>query len=56
MTRQYYDGQERPKILFYYRGGDQNKPILTMIRLADQGWFTPSILRISSGPTSLTSW
>ena len=37
VTRQYYDGQGRPKLLFYYRGGDQNKPILTMIRLADQG-------------------
>lgn len=37
VTRQYYDGQGCPKMLFYYRGGDQNKPILTMIRLYDQG-------------------
>lgn len=37
VTRQYYDGQGLPKLLFYYRGGDENKPILTMIRLFDQG-------------------
>ncbi|WP_267202230.1 glycosyltransferase [Limosilactobacillus kribbianus] len=37
VTRQYYDGQGNPKLIYYYRGGDNNQPVLTMIRLADRG-------------------
>lgn len=37
VTRQYYDHTGRPKITEYYRGGEDNKPILTLIRLFDRG-------------------
>jgi poly(glycerol-phosphate) alpha-glucosyltransferase len=36
VIRQYYDGQGRPKLIYYYRGGENNQPVLTMIRLFDR--------------------
>ncbi|MGN1279900.1 MAG: glycosyltransferase, partial [Limosilactobacillus sp.] len=37
VTRQYYDAQGRPKILYHYRGGDGNVPVLCLIQLHDNG-------------------
>lgn len=37
VTRQYYDAQGRPKILYHYRGGKGNVPVLCLIQLHDQG-------------------
>lgn len=37
VTRQYYDGQGRPKIVYHYRGGEGNSPVLCLIQLFDQG-------------------
>lgn len=37
VTRQYYDAQGRVKIVYHYRGGKDNVPILTLIQLWDQG-------------------
>ena len=41
VTRQYYDGQGHPKIIYHYRGGEGNTPVLCLIQLFDQGnWWT----------------
>lgn len=37
VIRQYYDANGAPKLCYYYRGGDGNIPVLTMIQLNDGG-------------------
>lgn len=37
VVRQYYDANGIPIITYYYRGGNGNFPVLTMIQLRDQG-------------------
>lgn len=37
VTRQYYDGEGRAKLLYHYRGGEGNTPVLCLIQLFDQG-------------------
>lgn len=36
VMRQYYDGQGRPKLIYHYRGGKGNVPVLTLIQLFDR--------------------
>lgn len=35
VLRQYYNDQQMPVLTYYYRGSDENKPVLTLIRLQD---------------------
>lgn len=37
VTRQYYDGQGRVKLVYHYRGGENNIAVLTLIQLNNQG-------------------
>lgn len=37
VTRQYYDGKGRVKLVYHYRGGENNVAVLTLIQLNDQG-------------------
>ncbi|MCC4436394.1 glycosyltransferase [Limosilactobacillus reuteri] len=37
IARQYYDHDGQVKIIYHYRGGEGNVPILTLIQLVDQG-------------------